>query len=273
MKDIARIAKDLRPFTVIAVLLAGVYLLPPDTSLAEVKDAGTLTVCVPPAYPPLVTGDPAAPGMDVELLRDIAKDLGVTLTLNENAAMGRDFNPRAWRLTRAQCSVIAGGIVDSATTRSFLDVTPPHAETGWAMVGPGNAASLKGKKVGLFIGASGLDRLALSSYLRHEGVTPSVVASATALTSGLADGTFDVVVTEGMLASAIAGGHDGWTATWLPASLPRYPVVFGLWKGDLTLKRAIVAALGRIEKNGRLAAITARYLGAHPILDTPPNAG
>jgi hypothetical protein len=36
--------------------------------------------------------------------------------------------------------------------------------------------------------------------------------------------------------------------------------VFGLWKGDLTLKRAIVAAMTRIEASGEMAAIMARYI-------------
>ena len=36
-----------------------------------------------------------------------------TLVLSENRAMGRDFNPRNWGLNRAQCQVIAGGVVDS----------------------------------------------------------------------------------------------------------------------------------------------------------------
>lgn len=42
-------------------LLAAVNLLPPDTSLSEVRAAGVLRACLPTAYPPLVTGDPAAP--------------------------------------------------------------------------------------------------------------------------------------------------------------------------------------------------------------------
>jgi polar amino acid transport system substrate-binding protein len=36
--------------------------------------------------------------------------------------------------------------------------------------------------------------------------------------------------------------------------------VLGLWKGDLTLKRAIVAAMARIEASGEMATITAQYL-------------
>ena len=54
-------------------LLAGVYLLPADTSLSEVRRGGLLRACMPPVYPPLVTSDPSAPGIDVELLRALAE--------------------------------------------------------------------------------------------------------------------------------------------------------------------------------------------------------
>jgi hypothetical protein len=45
----------------ILALFGAVYLLPPDTSLALVKQAGILRVCIPTLYPPLVTGKPEAP--------------------------------------------------------------------------------------------------------------------------------------------------------------------------------------------------------------------
>src|ERR1700691_1219115 len=89
--------------------LAGVYLLPPDTSLDEVRRAGLLRACVPYRYPPLVTEDAAAPGIDIEILQALAASLGAKLDLSRNEAMGRDFNPRGWHVTRAQCEVLAGG--------------------------------------------------------------------------------------------------------------------------------------------------------------------
>ena len=36
--------------------------------------------------------------------------------------------------------------------------------------------------------------------------------------------------------------------------------MLGLWKGDLTLKRAIVDGLAQLEKRGEIARIIARYL-------------
>jgi polar amino acid transport system substrate-binding protein/cystine transport system substrate-binding protein/membrane-bound lytic murein transglycosylase F len=66
-----------------------------------------------------------------------------------------------------------------------------------------------------------------------------------------------------MLAGGLAADNDWWVAA-LPDDLARYNLVFGLWKGDLTLKREIVRAFRKIEADGTLAAVLDRY-GAAPI--------
>jgi ABC-type amino acid transport substrate-binding protein len=243
-------------------LLAAVNFLPPDTSLGEVRAAGVLRACVPTAYPPLVTGDAAAPGIDIELLRAIAANMGVRLVISSAAAMGRDFNPRNWHITRAQCDVLAGGVVASLQTRSFLETSPAYAETGWALLAPQPVGAIAGRRAGVLVGISGLDRLALSRYLREQNVEVTILANAAELTGGLRDGKFDFAVTEALLAEEIAA-KEGWTAAWAPPPLARYPLALGLWKGDLTLKRAIVASLGKLERNGEVAKIKARYLGGN----------
>jgi ABC-type amino acid transport substrate-binding protein len=239
--------------------LAAVYLLPPDTSLQEVRRAGILRACVPYLYPPLVTADAAAPGIDIELLDGVAKKLAVRLDLSRNEAMGRDFNPRSWHVTRAQCEVLGGGIVASPETRSFLETSPPYEETGWAFIEPMPLAAIEGRRAGVLAGTSGLDRIALARYLRERKVELTIVPNAPDLATGLRDRRFDFAVAERLLADQIAA-REGWQVEWAP--LPRYPLVIGLWKGDLTLKRAIVGALAQLERDGETAAILGRYLGA-----------
>ncbi len=241
-------------------LLAGVYLLPADTSLGEVRRAGLLRACMPPLYPPLVTGDPAAPGIDVELLRALAGSLALKFAITPNPAMGQDFNPRNWRVTRAQCEVLAGGVVASPVTRSFLETSPSYAQTGWGLVLPKPIGDLQGRRALVLPGISGLDRVALSRFLRGRNIEFTIAPSVAEFVRGLRDGRFDVGVTEMLLAGQIAV-REGWSAQWAPAELPRFPVVFGLWKGDLTLKRAIVDALAQLEKNGEIARIMSRYRG------------
>jgi ABC-type amino acid transport substrate-binding protein len=255
----------------ILALLAAVYLLPPDTSLSEIRRAGTLHVCMPPIDPPFVTGDPKAPGIDMEILQALARDLGLMLAPVPEPAMGRDFNPRGWHVTRAACEVLAGGVVASPMTRSFLETSPPYAQTGWALLAahpPSSPANregmgwgeLNGRTIGVLTPPSGLERIGLSSHLRAAQVQAVIVGSADALVAGLRAGRFEAGVTERLLAEQIAD-HESWFVDWLPADLPRYPVAFGLWKGDLTLKRAVSGGLERLEADGTVAAILGRYVG------------
>lgn len=242
----------------VLALLVGVSLLPPDTSLREVETAASLKACVPLLYPPLVTGDPERPGIDVELLQAVAERMGVSLLLSENRAMGRDFNPRNWNLNRAQCQVIAGGVVDSDQTRSFLETGPAYADTGWAVVSQEPLVSIEGLDVGTLALVSGLDRIGLASFLRTAGATAQVVANAEAFVAGIANGTLDAGATEAMLATKLAT-ENGWTVAWAPPELARYHLVFGLWKGDITLKRAIEKAFAELAADGTLTTILDRY--------------
>lgn len=254
-----RLRSDLLAFGFVALLLWGVTFLPPDTTLAQVQEAGTLRVCLPTSYPPLVTGDHARPGIDLEILEHVAGGLGVRLITVTNSAIGRDFNPRNWRVTRAQCLVIAGGIVDASVTRSFLVVSHPHLETGWAVVTLDTTlSSLDGVEVGFFAGLTGLDRLALSRQLRTAGARVTVVSSEADARAGLRSGRFQVVVGEALTARRLALDL-GATALWLSEPESRLPLAFGLWKGDLTLERAVNRQLRQLERDGVIAEVLDRY--------------
>lgn len=257
-------------------LLAAVYLLPADTSLSEVRHAGALHVCLPPVDPPFVSDNANAPGIDVEILQALTSNLSLRLAGVPEPAMGQNFNPRAWHITRAACEVLAGGVIASPMTKSFLETSPPYAQTGWALLAPQATSPepppspasggglgwgrLRGRMIGVFTPPSGLDRVALASHLRAAQAQVIILPSAEALVAGLHDGRFEAGVTERLLADQIAA-RERWTAEWLPSDLPRYPVAFGLWKGDLTLKRAIGGGLERLVHEGTVAAILARYLG------------
>lgn len=253
-----RTLRDAGVVLVVISLLGLAYLLPPDTSWARVRQGGALRVCVPESYPPLVTGDAQAPGIDIEILAGMAERLGLTLQLVTNPAIGRDFNPRNWRVTRAQCQLLAGGVVASGTTTSFLETTPAYLETGWAVVGPSEAPSVAGRTVAVLPGTAGLDRIALSRYLKDQGAQVRLVGTAEALVDAVRGGAAQVGVTEALAARRMAG-VEGWKVRWLPGTGFRHGLVFGLWKGDLTLKRKLVHTLRRMEKAGEVRTIVERY--------------
>lgn len=249
---------DIGTLAMIGVLFAGVYLLPPDRSFRSIEETGRITACMPTLYPPLVTGDPAAPGFDVELLDKIAQKLGLRLNVLSNAAMAKDFNPRSWRVTRAQCQVLAGGIALTNPVLSYLDSTHPYLSTGWAIVSKAPLDSLDGKAIGFYAGLSGLDRVALSRSLRAMGLRPVIVASAEAMEQGIKDGRFDAGLSEALVSRQIAGAND-WSVAWAPGTEERYPLGIGLWKGDLTLKRKFIAALDQLQADGTIDALKEKY--------------
>ena len=261
MVDFRRISSNFGGIALVFALLLAVTFLPPDNSLSEVRASSSLRACVPSEYPPLVTGDVERPGIDVELLRAVAAKMHVDLAINRNDAIGRDFNPRNWGINRAQCQVIAGGVVDSPQTRSFLETGPSYARTGWALISRQPLQALGGTTVGVLTLVSGLDRIGLSSLLRGNGVRAQVVRRQADLVAGIAEGRFQGGITEALLASQLAV-QNGWSAAWMPPQLERYNLVFGLWKGDITLKRAVDQAFAELAADGTIAAILSRYAGA-----------
>jgi polar amino acid transport system substrate-binding protein/cystine transport system substrate-binding protein/membrane-bound lytic murein transglycosylase F len=253
-----RWAADVITIAAIAALFGALYLLPPDASLAQMKKAGILRICMPTLYPPLVTGKPNAPGFDVEFAQAIAKRLDTRLVVNTNSMMGRDFNPRNWNVTRAQCEVLGGGVVVSDLTRSFLDTTPPHLQTGWALVSSKPPTGLQDLKVGFYAGLVGLDRIALSRVLQAQKARVEIMTSVEALTDALRSKRIDAGVSEALTARQMAG-ILGAQVAWFPEPLARYPVAFGLWKGDLTLKRRLVEIIDALDREGLTRELAHQY--------------
>lgn len=243
---------------VFGVLIA-VQVLPPDATLTELKKTGRITVCMPDSYPPLVTGEAQAPGFDVELVGEIGRRLGLSVNIRPNRAMATDFNPRSWRVTRAQCQLLAGGVVLTASTLSFLDGTPPYLATGWAVVMPEPLHSLNGQTVAFYGGVAGLDRISLSRQLRADGADLLIVDSVGDMERAVLSGEAAAAVTDGLRARQMATDHS-WSVAWASeADMVGFPIGLGLWKGDLTLKREIVTILAQLEQEGFLDTLYEKY--------------
>lgn len=240
------------------VLLPAVYLLPPDTAFQAVKHNGSLKVCVPSYRPPLITDDSEAPGIEIELLQRMTQRLGVELQLTIIEEMDQSWNPKTWGITRDQCEVIAGGLVDGLLTRSFVDVLPPYFLTGWMILTNKPLEKLKGTSIGVFSTVSGLDRVSLGEYLLERNVDTTTAESEEELVEGLHSGLFVAVISDAVVAQKIAD-EQGWKAQWVSDKLEKQAITFGLWKGDLTLKRSLRGALHELNRSGELRKILERY--------------
>lgn len=243
----------------IATLLFALSFLPADTSLSELRKTGVLRVCVPAARPPLLTGDAARPGYDAEVLADLARRMGLRLSLRISPAMGTDFNPRNWRLNRGQCELIAGGVVDSAETRGFLQTIPTGAMTGWAVILPEGDALSAGMTAAV-LPAPGLDRLALSRAMRTAGVRVSLAADTGQMIRELSDGTVAAGITGRAIADDIIAKQAGFIADWLRIDgAGPVPFAVGAWKGDVSLRRAVAGHIAEAEGDGTLTRLREVY--------------
>lgn len=245
---------------VVVTLLTAVSFLPPDTSLADRLKAGVLKLCVPPSFPPLVTSDPIKPGFDVELVQAIAQAIDLRLTVNVLPSIGQDFNPRNWFLTRAQCDIVAGGVADTLQTRSFMQTIPTQVETGWIAISATGTMPPSGSVVAVLPGTAGLDRLALSGWLRDQQIRAKLVRNPRELVLALETGTVDGAITERFAAAGLEFDTGGFEPFWLQdVGFEHYSMALGLWKGDQTLNRAVSAAVNQLEGSGMLQALRERY--------------
>ncbi len=79
---------------------------------------------------------------------------------------------------------------------------------------------------------------------------------------GLREGRFDFGVTEMLLAGQIAAREGLERRMGAAASCRAIPLVLGLWKGDLTLKRAIVDGLDQARERAATSRRSWRAISA-----------
>jgi len=238
----------------ILCLYAAVTLLPPDTSLEQAERRGVLSACVPPLPEP-----GSGTTLERELLAAIAEKMNLRLTLYEVPAMTSNFDLRNWGINRAQCLVLSAGITDTPLTRAFIDVSPPYAENGVVAIVKAGTGGIAGLTVAVPSNLQSVDRLTLSRHLRRERARVQLVRNSEEAMALLQSGAVDAAVVPAQEATVPAGD---WSAIELPPPLSSGPIVFGLWKGDLTLKRAFSDALEALKADGTVDAIRKRIPSA-----------
>ena len=215
---------------------------------------------MPPSFPPLVTGDAAQPGFDVELVGLVAQRLNLKLSINVQPLMGQDFNPRNWILTRAQCDLIAGGLADTVQNRGFLQMLATDVETGWVAISRDGVMPPSGSSVAVFAQSSGLGRVTLSSWLRSKGLRAVRAASAQAAMDAVANGSAAIGISERFALARLDPEAVGLRRDWLTDDgFAHNKMALGLWKGEQTLWRAVVGAVDALREGGELQQLRVRY--------------
>lgn len=231
--------RPLRDIGLIAAFLVAVSFLPADTSLRERQKTGVLRFCVPDVASPLIT-DPATgnPGPELARLTQAAAALDLRVQVTQASNIGRSFNPADWNISRGQCDVLGGGFADTAPNRGFMTLIPTGAQLALQRIGPPEAPP-PGSEVGIYLGSAGTDRVRLSGWLRANGWRAVPLRRA---------GDFQAWVQRGapVITTSLIPLPPGAQAQPLPPEAGETSdLVFGFWRGDTTLTRAVRQEMAR----------------------------
>jgi polar amino acid transport system substrate-binding protein len=250
----------LRPFVPLAVafaILFGVSFLPSDESFQEIQQAKRLTVCAPRDMAPLVTRDREKPGFEIELLREAATRMGLTISVTQNAAMNREYNPANWRISRANCRVVVGGIRDNVWSRSLLELTDPYLSSEWTWIHKGNA-TWPPESTAFAPGTVAFDRVALAQSLIKQGVDAVPMQNVSDLMEAFTKDEISSAITDSAIAAASFTAPE-FILTPVPSGPDATGFSFGFWKGDTTLRREMNAVLSALKADGTIAKLANDY--------------
>lgn len=228
-------------FIVLGVLsYLGLRQLPPDNSLSRVKAAGVLSVCLPPTLPPFISSDGAgATGSEARLVEAAARQIGVPVGWNIQPAWGSSPDPVDWGVRPESCDVLAGGIVVNAETQGLMQVLP-YRTSGWALLSLGSQP----RTLAVLTNHWGLAADDAYGWADARGLDFLAYGSAQGALVALRSGECDSVL-------ALQDEVE-WLRDQLPDSrvsavpdLPPQTLALGMWKNNITLKRALQGSLSR----------------------------
>jgi len=227
-------------FIVLGVLAyLGLRELPPDTSLAQVRAADVLKVCLPPTLPPYVTyADDTATGQEADLVQRAARAVGVPVNWNLQAAWGSSPDPVDWGVRPESCDVLAGGIVVSTETQALMQLLP-YRQTRWVLLhAPGTP-----RRVAVLAPHWGLNPDEAYAWTDPRHLDVQAYDDAALTLAALRSGERDAVLTLDGEAAWLQARWPG--STVAPVPLPAHTLALGMWKNNITLKRALQRALPR----------------------------
>lgn len=245
------------PLAVSFAVLLGVNLLPPDTALEEIETAGRLTVCAPPELGPLVAQDAERPGFEIALVEEAAKRSGWTVSITHNAAMAREFNPRNWRISRATCRLIVGGLRDNNWSRSLMEMSEPYLESAWVWVAP-QGSEWPPSQIRFHPGIFAMDRVTLGTFLRGEGVRINPVQRPEQLLKDIEGDDWMTAITDSITADYLFA-DTRLEANLLPGGPAPQGISLGFWKGDTTLRRHMDGILAAMHEDGTVERLAEEY--------------
>ncbi|MFX1416164.1 MAG: transporter substrate-binding domain-containing protein [Promethearchaeota archaeon] len=228
---------------------------PPDTSLQDILNRGTLIVGTSADYPPFeslnATNDVV--GFDADLMEYIADYMGVTLVWQN-----MEFDSLVGACTAGTIDVIAAAMFITEDRAAVLSHSIPYLQTQMSIVVMNDSAlaitnleDLDGYTVGVQTGSVEDDAISAIS-----GVTVSRFATADLMFVALDAGTVDAIFIDTPVVSNFAGTYDIKTILQLAAELTVLYV--GLNANSLLIK--INAGISAALQDGTIDALIQEWL-------------
>jgi polar amino acid transport system substrate-binding protein len=227
----------------------------PGVSLVK---AGQLTVCTNPPYEPFESNDASGKivGLDMDVVGEVAKDLGVELATKatpfEGIQSGAD-------LDTGNCDVVASGITITADRQAKIDFSDPYFDADQGLlVATGSplkdAGSLKGKKVGVQQATTG------QTWAAAQGIDAVQFEDLGLEIQALKSGQIEAAIND----IAVLGPYatDGFTVAANFSTGEKYGL--GVKKGNTALLAAVNKTLARIQSDGTYDAIYTARIGTKP---------
>ena len=221
-------------------------------TLAEVKEAGKLTVATSPDFPPFesLEGDKVV-GIEVDILNLIAKELGVELEIIQ-----MDFDSVLLGVQSAKYDCGMSGITANEDRKqNMLFTTPYYNAAQVIVVKEGSAiagkADLTGKKVSVQTGTTA------DEGCKAEGLNVSAFAANADAKAALTTGKVDAWVVDNLTAAQMVEEGDGLVI--LDEKMTDEPYAFAFAFGSEDLVAEIDKALKTLIDNGTVESIFAKY--------------
>ena len=221
-------------------------------TLAEVKEAGKLTVATSPDFPPFesLEGNKVV-GIEVDILELIAKELGVELEIIQ-----MDFDSVLLGVQAAKYDCGMSGITASEDRKqNMLFTTPYYNAAQVIVVKEGSAitgkADLTGKKVSVQTGTTA------ESGCQDEGIAVQAFNANADAKAALTTGKVDAWIVDNLTAIQMVEDGDGLVI--LSEKMTEEPYAFAFAFGSEDLVAEIDKALKTLIDNGTVESIFAKY--------------
>jgi len=218
---------------------------------------GVLTVCTNPPYEPFEYEEGGEiVGLDIDIVREIANDLGADL---EVVVTGFDGIQSGAALEARQCDIVASGITITEERALNMDFTDPYFDATQALLVPAGSGldsldAIRDLEVGVQQATTGLD------WAVEQGLNTIEFEDLGLQIEALRNGSVDAVINDYLVLLPFEG--DQFEVTTQFDTGEQYG--FGVRKGNEALLTAANATLARIAADGTYDTLYEQYIGKAP---------